>query len=167
MTSARSSRSPASSVSSTRTSALRVRNCWLTLDCFRIHSAALWSPRKTESGLKRSAALAKWRQLYVVPGAPVCEVGRYQPRVESQGGLRQEFRAALRRVRGPKVVARLVRSLILMWSIDLEPGSVRGESQKCKQDDAAGSADAAADAAGSGGARERDGYRARRRWGRA
>src|ERR671910_158167 len=74
-------------------------------------------------------------------------------------------RATLRRVRGPKVVACLVRSLILMWSIDLEPGSVRGESQKCKQDDAAGSADAAADAAGSGGARERDSYRERRRWG--
>ena len=33
---------------------------------------------------------------------------------------------------GPKVVACRVRSLILMWSIDLEPGSVRGESQKCK-----------------------------------
>jgi hypothetical protein len=30
------------------------------------------------------------------------------------------------------VVACLVRSLILMWSVDLEPGSVRGESQKCK-----------------------------------
>jgi hypothetical protein len=35
-------------------------------------------------------------------------------------------------ISGPKVVARLVRSLILMRSIYLEPGSVRGESQKCK-----------------------------------
>jgi len=33
---------------------------------------------------------------------------------------------------GAKVVACQVRSLILMWSIDLEPGGVRGESQKCK-----------------------------------
>ena len=65
-------------------------------------------------------------------GAPVYKVGRYEPRVESHGRLRQEFRATLRRVRGPNVVACLVRSLILMWSIDLEPGSVRGESQKCK-----------------------------------
>src|SRR5215210_3508717 len=164
------------------------------------------------------------KQVHVVSGAPVCEVGRYQRRGELHGRLRQERRAGMRRVReengtGRPAFGMALREHLLRvrvrgtahplpatrpfrgrradrstrrratplayplrlgqrrwsngsdrlyssrpWNQIQEKSS--GEPQERKQDDAAGSADAAADAAGPGGARERDRYRERRWWGR-